>query len=147
MNIFWTIVVGVLCGIIAGVLTPNINIPSIIFGFLKARSKLYKTALENDARYLLNHPSEEVNIRISNNTALINWSSMFAIGILYILYKESGIPLTSFSKFIGYTPAIILFIISSYFSGRVMKYSVVLSEVDKQKRENRKRNGENTKLY
>ncbi len=147
MNIFWIVVVSVSCGIIAGVLTPNINIPSIISEFIKARSKRYKTALGNNARYLLNHPSEEVNMRIIHNTALINCLSMFAIGILYILYKESGTPLTSFSRFIGYMSAMMLFVISSYFSGGVLKYSAILSEVDKRKRENMKSNGDNTSLY
>ena len=149
MNIFLSVIVGVSCSIIAGMMTPKIYIPSIIFGLIKVRNKRYKKDLENNVRYLLNYPNEEINIRISNNAALIMWLLMFAIGVLcIILDEEYGTPLTSFSRFIEYNmPAMILFIISFYFFGRVMKYSIILSEVDKHKREDMKNKDENIGLY
>lgn len=139
MNFVWAII----CSVIAGMLTPKINIPSMISKFIKARSNRYKMVLENDAIHLLNHPIEEINMRISSNTLLISWLLIFAMSILYILYKDSRTQLNLFSRFIGYSPAIILFMISFYFCGRFIRYSTILSEVDKQRR----KKVNNTSLY
>ncbi|NAZ92712.1 hypothetical protein [Vibrio toranzoniae] len=126
IDFVWTIVVGVITGLLANFLTPTVSLGAskLSLSYKKKRGK-QQEKFENSVQHLLNHPLDEVNLRIEKNGRFIrSWILLVGAGTLAILGKDTKIAFFS----------VVLLFVSLVFLKQASKLNKLLGAVWERRR-------------
>ena len=127
IDFVWTIVVGMVTGLLANFLTPTVSLgASKLSSSYKKKRIEQQEKFENSIQHLINHPLDEINLRIEKNGLFIrSWILLVGAGILAILGKDTAI---------GFFSVALLFV-SLMFLKQASKLNKLLGSVWKRRRE------------